>query len=243
MRFGTRFSGSGTCSAAWCRPARGWAWPIRTAPRLSAGCWRSGLSRSGCGCWRFHRPCSVRRWLTTARSAGRWKCRCRAAATCTSPVPASIAPEGTSAYVGDIDGQIRWTMAVVDALLKSRNMTWDANATRAVAYFPDIRGRAALGGLLPVARFVRTARDIRAGDDLPPGAALRDRAGCRCGRWSHRNDPEDGPTCLVGLRQRLVRNWGIAKHSVDQSTTIDIVVPYLGLYRTDARLVAVGGCR
>jgi len=52
---------------------------------------------------------------------------------------ASIDEHGASVYRGDIDGQIRWTMAVVEAMLKSRNMTWNDNALRAVTYFKDLQ--------------------------------------------------------------------------------------------------------
>ena len=51
---------------------------------------------------------------------------------------ASIEPAGATAYVGDVARQIELTMAVVDAILQSRQMDWK-DATRAIAYFRDIR--------------------------------------------------------------------------------------------------------
>jgi len=47
---------------------------------------------------------------------------------------ASIASDGTSAHVGDIDRQIELTMKVIHAILHSRRMDWQ-NTTRAIAYF------------------------------------------------------------------------------------------------------------
>ena len=47
---------------------------------------------------------------------------------------ASIASDGTSAHVGDIDRQIELTMKVIHAILRSRRMDWQ-NTTRAIAYF------------------------------------------------------------------------------------------------------------
>ncbi len=51
---------------------------------------------------------------------------------------ASIAPDGRSIYVDDIEQQIRLTMEVVDAILASCAMDW-SNATRAIAYFKDMK--------------------------------------------------------------------------------------------------------
>ncbi len=51
---------------------------------------------------------------------------------------ASIAPEGETAHVGDVPGQISLTMEVVEAILISRNMGW-RDVTRGIAYFPDLR--------------------------------------------------------------------------------------------------------
>ena len=48
---------------------------------------------------------------------------------------ASIDLHGASTHDNDIDGQIERSMAVVDAILASRNMTCAKNTTRAVAYF------------------------------------------------------------------------------------------------------------
>ena len=50
---------------------------------------------------------------------------------------ASIAPEGHSVHLGDVDKQIELTMAVVDAILESRNMEL-GDTSRAVAYFKDL---------------------------------------------------------------------------------------------------------
>jgi enamine deaminase RidA (YjgF/YER057c/UK114 family) len=47
---------------------------------------------------------------------------------------ASIAPNGETVHVGDIDGQIIRTVDVVQAILSSRGMSW-ADVTRGVAYF------------------------------------------------------------------------------------------------------------
>lgn len=47
---------------------------------------------------------------------------------------ASIAPDGTSIYTGDIGAQIEKTMEVVAAILKSRGMDW-SNTTRGIAYY------------------------------------------------------------------------------------------------------------
>ena len=47
---------------------------------------------------------------------------------------ASIAPEGQTAHVGDVRGQIELTMQVVEAILESRRMSL-ADVSRATAYF------------------------------------------------------------------------------------------------------------
>jgi enamine deaminase RidA (YjgF/YER057c/UK114 family) len=49
---------------------------------------------------------------------------------------ASIASDGTSAHVGDIDRQIELTMKVIHAILHSRKMDWQ-HTTRAIAYFTN----------------------------------------------------------------------------------------------------------
>jgi enamine deaminase RidA (YjgF/YER057c/UK114 family) len=49
---------------------------------------------------------------------------------------ASIAPEGQTAHVGDVAGQIELTMRVIEAILRSRGLGF-ADATRATAYFKD----------------------------------------------------------------------------------------------------------
>jgi enamine deaminase RidA (YjgF/YER057c/UK114 family) len=51
---------------------------------------------------------------------------------------ASIAPDGSSAHVGDTRKQIALTMEVVEAILASRGMTWE-HAARGIAYFKDFR--------------------------------------------------------------------------------------------------------
>ena len=50
---------------------------------------------------------------------------------------ASIAPDGRSLHLGDVDKQIDLTMRVVEALLKSRQMEW-SDVVRAIAYFKDM---------------------------------------------------------------------------------------------------------
>ncbi len=51
---------------------------------------------------------------------------------------ASIAADGTSAHQGDPVRQVELTFQVIKAILDSRGMTW-ADATRAIAYFKDIK--------------------------------------------------------------------------------------------------------
>lgn len=51
---------------------------------------------------------------------------------------ASIAPDGHSVHLGDVDAQIKLTMEVVYAILESRGMSW-RDVTRALAYFKDGR--------------------------------------------------------------------------------------------------------
>lgn len=50
---------------------------------------------------------------------------------------ASIEPMGKTAYIGDTWKQIELTMQVVEAILKSRGMSW-SNTTRAIAYFTNV---------------------------------------------------------------------------------------------------------
>jgi enamine deaminase RidA (YjgF/YER057c/UK114 family) len=50
---------------------------------------------------------------------------------------ASIEPGGETAHVGDCEKQIKLTMEVVHAILKSRDMDW-TDTSRAIAYFKDI---------------------------------------------------------------------------------------------------------
>lgn len=49
---------------------------------------------------------------------------------------ASIAPEGHTVFVDDIEGQIARTMDVIHAILESREMDWK-DASRLIAYFKD----------------------------------------------------------------------------------------------------------
>ena len=49
---------------------------------------------------------------------------------------ASIAPDGRTDHVGDVEGQVARTMEVIEAILVSRGMTWE-DATRATAYVVD----------------------------------------------------------------------------------------------------------
>jgi len=69
---------------------------------------------------------------------------------------ASIAPDGRTACVGDVDGQVARTMEVVKAILDSRGMAWD-DTFRGTAYFRNF-------GDAP--RFVRYCRENRI-KDLP----------------------------------------------------------------------------
>lgn len=55
---------------------------------------------------------------------------------------ASIDPDGHSAHIGDTDAQIELTMAVVRAILESRDMDW-YDVTRAIAYFKNSAERPA----------------------------------------------------------------------------------------------------
>ena len=50
---------------------------------------------------------------------------------------ASIAADGTTMHLDDVDKQIERTMDVVDAILKSRDMDW-ADVTRGIVYFRDV---------------------------------------------------------------------------------------------------------
>jgi enamine deaminase RidA (YjgF/YER057c/UK114 family) len=54
---------------------------------------------------------------------------------------ASIDEHGASVCIDDFDGQVHHTMAVVEAILKSRQMTW-TDTRRAVAYFTHLRDAA-----------------------------------------------------------------------------------------------------
>jgi len=50
---------------------------------------------------------------------------------------ASIAPDGRTVHVGDVEKQIALTMEVADAILKSRNMSF-SDMVRGIAYFKNI---------------------------------------------------------------------------------------------------------
>jgi enamine deaminase RidA (YjgF/YER057c/UK114 family) len=50
---------------------------------------------------------------------------------------ASIDKDGKTIHIGNVGKQIERTMDVVKAILDSRGMDWD-DATRAIAYFPDL---------------------------------------------------------------------------------------------------------
>lgn len=57
---------------------------------------------------------------------------------------ASIAPDGRSLHAGDVVRQIHLTLDVVEAILKSRGMSW-MNTTRAVGYFRNMGDLPAFG--------------------------------------------------------------------------------------------------
>jgi enamine deaminase RidA (YjgF/YER057c/UK114 family) len=57
---------------------------------------------------------------------------------------ASIAPEGHSMYIGDVDAQVARTMEVAGAILESRGMTWE-DTTRAIVYFKNAGDISAFG--------------------------------------------------------------------------------------------------
>ncbi len=69
---------------------------------------------------------------------------------------ASIAPDGRTRYVGDVDAQVAWTCEVVSALLRSRGMGW-GDVTRATAYFRRFQD-------CPALEHYRLAHDL---PDLP----------------------------------------------------------------------------
>ncbi|MDR2512300.1 MAG: hypothetical protein LBD01_00615 [Puniceicoccales bacterium] len=50
---------------------------------------------------------------------------------------ASIEPSGLTVFQGDLDEQIKLSLRVVEAIVKSRGMAW-GDVSRAVLYFPDI---------------------------------------------------------------------------------------------------------
>lgn len=60
---------------------------------------------------------------------------------------ASIASGGESLYQNDVTKQINYTLDVVEAILKSRNMGWK-NTLRAVGYFRDIGAQPILNDIL-----------------------------------------------------------------------------------------------
>lgn len=57
---------------------------------------------------------------------------------------ASIAPEGHSMFIGDVDAQVARTMEVAGAILESRGMTWE-DTTRAIVYFKNAGDISAFG--------------------------------------------------------------------------------------------------
>jgi enamine deaminase RidA (YjgF/YER057c/UK114 family) len=57
---------------------------------------------------------------------------------------ASLGPDGRTAHVGNVRGQIELTMEVVEAILRSRQMSF-ADVTRAVAYFKRAQDAPLLG--------------------------------------------------------------------------------------------------
>ncbi len=56
---------------------------------------------------------------------------------------ASILPNGRTAHEGDVDAQVKLTMEVVEAILASREMTWN-DVVRGIAYFKHLRDTPAL---------------------------------------------------------------------------------------------------
>jgi enamine deaminase RidA (YjgF/YER057c/UK114 family) len=56
---------------------------------------------------------------------------------------ASIAPDGRTAHLGDVEKQVALTMQVVEKILESRQMNW-ADVTRGIAYFKTIDEAGAL---------------------------------------------------------------------------------------------------
>jgi enamine deaminase RidA (YjgF/YER057c/UK114 family) len=60
---------------------------------------------------------------------------------------ASILPDGRTAHAGDVVAQVALTMEVVEAILKSRAMTW-ADAVRGIAYFKHMEDAPALDAWL-----------------------------------------------------------------------------------------------
>ena len=77
---------------------------------------------------------------------------------------ASIYSNGKTAHVGDINGQIDLTLNVVDAILKSRNMTF-SNTSRAIAYIKNRKDTPVFKGYMtkygiPESRVVVVHNDI-----------------------------------------------------------------------------------
>lgn len=82
---------------------------------------------------------------------------------------ASIAPEGHSVHIGDIDKQVQLTCDVAGAILQSRGMSWQ-DLSRAIAYFKygkdaEAFTRFCAAQHLPSMPFLYTANDI-CRDDL-----------------------------------------------------------------------------
>jgi len=77
---------------------------------------------------------------------------------------ASIDSEGATVHLGDVDAQVSYTLEVVGAILKSRNMDF-LDVTRGNAYFKDPAGAATLRKHaerhgLPVSRVVVSQNDV-----------------------------------------------------------------------------------
>lgn len=77
---------------------------------------------------------------------------------------ASIDPEGATAHLGDVDAQVAYTLEIVGAILKSRNMDF-LDVTRGNAYFKDPAGAVSLKENasrhgLPVSRVVVSQNDV-----------------------------------------------------------------------------------
>jgi len=77
---------------------------------------------------------------------------------------ASIDPEGATAHLGDVDAQVAFTLEIVSAILKSRNLNF-LDVTRGNAYFKDRAGASSLKEYasrhgLPLSRVVVSQNDV-----------------------------------------------------------------------------------